>query len=405
MAGELDALKGARDAVFAQPPGEAAWKELVAVVEQAWALAPGDVAAEWVPALTSRFASWPPGLRDAPASWVQGVEEGRAPLLVLADTFEAAKKLKPAERRKFIDRLAKLAPSAASNALAYFVRVEDRTMMKQLADFGALAAPGVIAALREPDATEKRYETVADLAKQLGSGARDAADAMADLVVTLRARRPSQKTTPILLRLTEALLGCGAPRETLRRSLTPLLDSSDASLRSLARRELESRGLPAPHSPWESSAVGWPVIAELQRLGCSFHPHTPKLTRMKTPAGEVEVPQPFRDLFTVKWAARSFRGSTWMFGGDAHGEVSVSFRTPHFLDYEAYAKRPYVQMATDGCGGYYYHLCLEDVPATQDDTALANIPVYRLERGGEWYHPYGKSFTTLQTFLSNLHPF
>jgi hypothetical protein len=399
---DLEALRRTLDAVLEQAPGQETWRELTGVLDQGWALAPEVVATAWVPALVGRLERWPPGLRDAPRSWVE--EEARAPLLAAADTFEAAKKLKPAARRQLLDRLAERAPQAASSAIAYFVRAEDRTMMKQLADFGALATPALLAGLREEAATEKRVESLASLASQLGPAAREAAGLLADRIVALRARRPSQKTVPALQRLTEALLGCGAPEEDLRRALTPLLDYADGTLRTLARRTLEERGLPAPRSPWEACAVGWPVIAELQRLGCTFDPGAPRRTRMDTPAGEVEVPQPFLDLFAVKWPRGEFQGSEWMFGTDAHSDIRVDFRTPYFPDIEAYAKRPYVELASDGCGGYFYHVCLSDVPATLTDETLANIPVYRLERGGEWYHPRGSFLTTLQTFFANLSP-
>ncbi len=125
---------------------------------------------------------------------------------------------------------------------------------------------------------------------------------------------------------------------------------------------------------------------------------------MATPAGEVEVPRVLQDLFAVKWPRHDFQGSAWMFGTDAHSDISVGFHPPSFPELEAYAKRPYVELATDGCGGYFYHLCLSDLPATPGDEGLANLPVYRLERGGEWAHPRGASLTTLQTFLSNLTP-
>ncbi len=404
MAEALESLKATLEGLLERMPSQETWGALVDLIEQAWTLAPAWVVESWVPLLERRLAGWPPGLRNAPLAWVEGVGEGRAPLLATADTFEAAKKLKPAPRRQWLDSLVERAPGAARNVLAYFVRVEDRTMMKQLGDFGALAAPGIVAALREREATEKRYETLAELAIPLGPAVRDAAGTLADLVVMMRARRPSQKTMPALQRLAEALVACDAPEEDVRRAMTPLLDYVDGALRGLARRALEARGLPAPHSPWEACAVGWPLIAELQRLGCSFDPEAPRSARIQTTAGEVDVPRPFQDLLAVTWPGRDFRGSEWMFSDDAHSELSVHFRLPYFPDMEAYGKRPYLEMATDGCGGYYYHLCLEDVPATLDDAGLAGLPVYRLERGGEWAHRRGPSFSTLQTFLSNLTP-
>jgi hypothetical protein len=405
MTQALPSRKKTLDPLLEKTPSQETWKEIVEVLTQAWEADADAVSKTWLPTLEEGLARWPPGLREAPRDWVEGVVTGRAPLLASADTFEAVKKLKPAARRQFIDGLVKSAPRSASSVLSYFIRVEDRTMMKQLADFGALAAPGIVAALKEPAATEKRYESLAEIARKLGPAVKEAADAMADLIVKLRARRPSLKTTPLMQKLTEALLACEADKKTLARALTPLLDYADGTLRTLARKELEARGLPAPRSPWEKSTLGWPLIAELQRLGGTFDPTARKPMRMNTPAGEVDVPQPFLDLFSVKFPRGSFQGSAWMFGSDAHSEVTFGFRTPYFLDYEAYEKKPYVEMATDSCGGYYYHLCLLDVPATLDDASTANIPVYRLERGGVWYHPRGPFHTTLQTFLSNLTPY
>ncbi|MDY7232736.1 hypothetical protein [Hyalangium rubrum] len=402
MANDLKALQEARDTLLAWEPSYETWERLARVINDAWALAPETLASEWVPLLEERLGNWPPGLRNAPGAWLEGEGVGRAPLLATADTFDAARQLKPAARRQFVDRLVAHVPGAASKVLTYFVRVEDRTMMKQLVDFGALSVPAIISALREPDGTEKRYESMAEFAKQLGSVAREAADALADRAVEMRARRPSQKTTPALQRLVEALLGCDAPVEPVSRALTPLLDYPNGALRKLARKELEARGLSAPQSVWEQCSVGWPVIAELQRLGCQFNPRVYRPERMQSPAGEVEVPLPFRYLFAVEWPRGRLRGNEWMFGSDAHSEISVDFGPPHFLDMEAYEKRPYVEMATDGCGGYYYHISLLDLPAQLGDEGLANIPVYRLERGGRWHHPRGPAMTTLQTFLSNL---